>query len=111
MPVLLDGDALDRGEQVGANILTFSTHNFVSNNKKLQCIGSKKGLPMASLNVNGPRNSLDEVKIPINDIRIDILALNETKLDNSFTHDSTEIAGYNQQWTDRSCFGGGFSFM
>ena len=111
MPVLLAGDALDRGKQVCTNIFTSSIHNFVSDNRKRQCIGSKKSLTMASLNVNGHRNNPAEVKAPMNDMRIDILALNETKLDSSFNHDSTEIAGYNQQWTDKSCFGSGVSFM
>ena len=77
-----------------------STHNFVSNNRRLQCIGSRKGLTLASLNVNGLRNNLDEVKVLMNAMKIDILALNETKLDSSFNHDSTEIAGYNQQRLD-----------
>ena len=71
-------------EMVGVNILTSFTHTFVSDCRKFQCIGSKKWLAMASLNVNGLRNDLDEVKVLINDMRIDFLAQNETQLDSSF---------------------------
>ena len=45
----------------------------------------------------------------MNDMGIDISALNETKLDSSYDHDFTEIAGYSQKRLDRSCFGGGVS--
>ena len=45
----------------------------------------------------------------MNDMGIDILALNETKLDSSYNHDFTEIAGYSQKRLDRSCFGWGVS--
>ena len=64
---------------------------------------------MASLNVNGFRSNPDEFKVLMNEMDIDLLALNETKLDSSFSNDSTEIAGYNQQRLDRSCFGRGVS--
>ena len=62
---------------------------------------------MASLNVNGLRGHLDQVKILINDMGIDILALNETTLGCSIDQNITEIAGYNQQRLDKSRFGGG----
>ena len=64
---------------------------------------------MASLNVTGLRGHLDQVKILMNDMGIDILVLNETKLDSSIDQNITEIAGYNQQRLDRSRFGGGVS--
>ena len=64
---------------------------------------------MTSLNVNGLKNNLDEVKVLMNNMGIDILALNETKLDSSNNHDFIEIAGYSQKRLDRSCFGGGVS--
>ena len=38
---------------------------------------------MVSLNVNGLRSHLDEIKVLMHDMKIDILALNETKLDSS----------------------------
>ena len=66
---------------------------------------------MASLNVNGLRGHLDQVKILMNDMGIDILALNETKLDSSINQNITEIAGYNRQRLDRSRFGRGVSIL
>ena len=64
---------------------------------------------MISLSGNGLRNNLDEVEVLMNDMGIDILALNETKLDRLFKHNFTEIAVCNQQRLDRSCFGVGVS--
>ena len=40
-------------------------------------------MAIASLNINGIRNHLDEVKLMMKRLGIHILALNETKLDNS----------------------------
>ena len=44
-------------------------------------LGLKKGLAIASLNVNGFRGCLDEVKLLLSNLGIHFLALNETKLD------------------------------
>ena len=66
---------------------------------------------MASLYVNRLRNNHDEVKVLMNDMGIDTLALNETKLDSSYDHDFTEIAGYIQKRLDRSSFGAGVSIF
>ena len=74
-----------------------------------QRIGSKKGFTMASLNVKVLRGYLDQLKILMNDMGIDKLALNETKLDCSIDQNITEIAGYGQQRLDRSSFGGSVS--
>ena len=48
-----------------------------------QRFGSKKGMAIASLNINGLRSHHDEIKMLLNDKGIRILALNETKLDAS----------------------------
>ena len=64
---------------------------------------------MASLNVNGLRSHLDEVKILVNSMGLDILALNETKLDYSIEHQITDITWYKQLRLDRSRCGGGIS--
>ena len=49
---------------------------------------------MASLNGNGLRSHIDEIKLLLNDLEINILALNETKLDESINRQITEIAGF-----------------
>ena len=95
--------------EVSARALEPIAQCHVVNNKYHQRIGSKKGLKVASLNVNGLRFHSDELELLMNNLDIDILALNETKLDSSMHQQITEISGYSQQRLDRSCFGGGVS--
>ena len=57
---------------------------------------------MATLNINGHRSHNDEIKLLLNDLEINIIALNETKLDDSINHQVTEIAGFKQMQLDRS---------
>ena len=64
-------------------------------------------MAIASLNINGLRSHLDEIKLLLNDRGIHILALNETKLDASIPKELTEIPGYQQKRLDRTCNGGG----
>ena len=64
---------------------------------------------IASLNVNGLRSHLDEVQLLLNNLGIQILALNETKLDSSIAKELTNISGYQQIRLDRTCNGGGVS--
>ena len=64
---------------------------------------------MASLNINGLRSHIDEIKLLLNELEIDILALNETKLGDSINRQKTEIAGFKEVRLDRSRQGGGVS--
>ena len=57
--------------------------------------------------IMGLRSHFDEVKVLINNMGIDILALNETKLNYSIEQQITEISGYKQLRLYRSRFGGG----
>ena len=66
-----------------------------------------KGLTIVSLNVNGLRSHLDEVKSLIYDNGIHILALNETKLSPEYHKELTKIEGYRQTRLDRTASGGG----
>ena len=74
-----------------------------------QHMGYRKGMAIASLNVNGLRSHLDEVKILMTDLGIHILALNETKLVPDYPKELTNVAGYQQERLDRTCNGGGVS--
>ena len=74
-----------------------------------QRLGFKKGMAIASLNVNSLRSHLDEVQLLINNLGIHILALNETKLDPNYPKELTSVAGYQQERLDRTCNGGGVS--
>ena len=56
-------------------------HCYYLHNKKIkpwcrQYLRSKKGLVMGSLNFNGLRSHIDECKLLIDQLEIDILALN-----------------------------------
>ena len=72
-----------------------------------QHLGFKKGMAIASLNINGLRSHLDEIQLL--NLGIHILALNETKLDPEFPKELTTGAGYQQERLDRTCNGGGVS--
>ena len=63
-------------------------------------------MALASLNVNGLRSHLDELKLLIRDFGIHILAINETKLDPNYPKELTDIADYQQERLDRTCNGG-----
>ena len=72
-------------------------------------MGYRKGMAIASLNVNGLRSHLDEVKILMTGLGIHILALNETKLAPDYPKELTDVAGYQQERLERTCNGGGVS--
>ena len=62
---------------------------------------------MGSFTFNGLRSHIDESKLLLDQLEIDILALNETKLDNSIDCQITDITGFKQVRHDRSRHGGG----
>eukprot|EP00794_Sanderia_malayensis_P016541 gene16541-18216_t len=66
-------------------------------------------MAIASLNINGLRSHLDEVRLLIRDLGIHILALNETKLNTESPKELTSVAGYQQERLERTCNGGGVS--
>ena len=103
------GDEQVRGEKADVSTPRLATHGCEIESKCHQRTVSRKGLKMASLNINGLRSHLDEIKVLMHDMKIDILALNETKLDSSIDQQITHISGYSQQRLDRSRFGGGIS--
>ena len=72
-----------------------------------QHTGQNKGLSLAALNVNGLRSHHDEVSSLIKEKGIHILALNETKLVNSYPKELTNIEGYQQERKDRNAIRGG----
>ena len=74
------GDKHSRGVLVGASILNPNPPGRIANNNIHPKAKSKNGLLTASVNVNGRRSHLDEIKVLVRSIGIDILALNETKL-------------------------------
>ena len=73
----------------------------------MQRLGHRKGMVIASLNVNGLHLHLDEIKCLVNEKVIHILAENETKLHNEITDNLLKIEGYTLHREDRNRNGGG----
>ena len=92
-----------------AKNLTSPSDTEASGGRCHQRLGFKKGMAIASLNINGLRSHLDKVQLLIRDLGIQILALNETKLDPESPKELTSVAGYQQERLDRTCNGGGVS--
>ena len=65
-----------------------------------QHLGFKKGMAIASLNINGLRSHRDEVQLLIRSLGIHILTLNETKLDPHYPKELTSLPGYHQECSE-----------
>ena len=70
-------------------------------------LGAKKGVVIASINVNSLSLHLDEIKCLVKEKDVHILALNETKLDKDISDRVLEIEGYSFERLDRNRNGGG----
>ena len=66
-----------------------------------------KGLVIANLNINSLIKHIDEIRIFLAQHAFDILAINESKLDNCISDNEIHIAGYTICRKDRNRFGGG----
>ena len=64
-----------------------------------QRLGHRKGMVIASLNVNSLKLHLDEIKCLVNEKGIHILAVNKAKLNNEITDNLLEFEGYTLQST------------
>eukprot|EP00794_Sanderia_malayensis_P005200 gene5201-5855_t len=70
-------------------------------------LGHRKGVVVATLNVNSLLHHIDEIRLIIKDLGIHILAINETKLDGSIADDLVGVQGYSIKRCDRNRNGGG----
>ena len=68
---------------------------------------SSKGLRLACLNINSLLKNIDQLRLIMQNMPVDILAINETKLDHLVPDSEIAIAGYFHIRRDRSRFGGG----
>ena len=66
-----------------------------------------KGLKIASLNINSIIKHIDELQVLLENSPIDILAINESKIDDTVSDDEIHINGYNIIRNDRNRNGGG----
>ena len=73
-------------------------------------LGFRKGMVIASLNVNSLPAHKDEVETLLKDQGIHILALNETKIDDNYPSDLLRIDGYRFVRHDRNRDGDGVGF-
>ena len=70
----------------------------------------KRGFKLAALNVNKLSTHIEELKILLGENPIDVLAINETKLDDSISDNEVYIPGYEIVRRDRTSGGGGGVF-
>ena len=72
-----------------------------------------RGFKMSSLNITSLLKHIDELRIVLDGQPIDILAINETRLDGSISDQDVKIVGYDVIRRDRTVngrFGGGICF-
>ena len=72
-----------------------------------------RGFKMASLNITSLLKHIDELRVFLNDQNIDVLAINETRLNDSIFDQEVKVQGYDIISRDRSTngrFGGGVCF-
>ena len=74
-----------------------------------QHLGIKKGMAIASLNINGLHSHLDEVQLLMKELGIRIFALNKTKLDPDYPQRLTNVNVYQQERLGRTSVEGGVS--
>ena len=62
---------------------------------EINIIAKSKGLKIANLNVNSLMKHLDEIRLILNNNALDILAINESKIDNQISNNEIHIDGFN----------------
>ncbi len=70
-----------------------------------------RGFKIASLNITSLPKHIDELGICMNDKEIDVLAINETRMDDSVPTQSIAIQGYSWISKNRNRSGGGVGFF
>ena len=62
---------------------------------------SKRGFKLAALNINSLTAHIEELRVLLADRPIDVLAINETKLDGNVSDNEVNISGYEITRSDR----------
>ena len=70
-------------------------------------MGPKRGFKIASLNITSLVKHIDELAILMSDKPLDVLAINETRLDDNITDEAISVPGYCIVRNDRNRQGGG----
>ena len=74
-------------------------------------IPNQRGFKIASLNIVSLVKHIDELRILMADQRLDILSINETRLDPSIKDEAIKLNGYKIIRRDRNRFGGGVALF
>ena len=72
-------------------------------------LGHRKGMVIASVNVNSLLLHIDEIRTLVKDLGIHILAINEAKLDENIHDDLVSIEAYTMRRCDCNRHGGGLA--
>ena len=75
-------------------------------NSKNQNTALKKTLNIFSLNINGLLSHIDELRVLIDDHKLDIICINETKIDDKIHDSDIEVDNYLLVRKDRNSDGG-----
>ena len=78
-----------------ANTLLNQSNISLSTEKVENLVPNIHGLKIASLNINSLLKHIDELRVCVSKQQIDILAINETKLDSNIPMDLISLEGYN----------------
>ena len=93
-----------------ANTLLNQSNISLSTEKAENLVPNIRGLKIASLNINSLLKHIDELRVCVSKQQIDILAINETKLDSNIPMDLISLEGYNWVSMNRNRFGVGVGF-
>ena len=94
----------------GSSLLTTGQCDSVEGNdvySPLHCITSCKGFKLACINVNSICKHIDEIRYVLINSPLEVLAINESKLDDTISDTEVYIPGYIIIRKDRSRSGGG----
>ena len=70
-----------------------------------------RGFKIASLNIPSLRKHIDELRTVISNNEIDVLAINESRMDSTITNDMISIYDYSWVGKHRNRSGGGVGFF
>ena len=102
--------SLNLANDLSKNYVSNSTLNPLNLNPKFPSLPKMRGFKIAFLNICSLTCHYDELCLFMEDRAIDILGLNETRLDNTIADSQIDIEGYDILRRDRNRNGGGVAF-
>ena len=109
--VVADSQSNNNTKLITVNNKKDGSHHTSSDfQNKFNSIPTQRGLKMSCLNIVSLTNKFDEVEYLLSDQLLDIMALNETRLDETITDNMIDVDGYDIVRKDRNRNGGGVCF-